>query len=188
MTALSKRNLLGVAIARKIITTKLLEIRKLRKIKRNNKRFWVRGIYREREEKGEFHLLVNEMMLHDAEYFFQCFRMSRNTYEQFLTWVDPLIAKQCTKMRDPIGPSERLMGTLRYLVTGDAQSTIGASYRVSPTTMGRIINDSCAAIWTVLKREGEWGNIPEKESEWRNISQGFSTMWNFPHCLGALDG
>ena len=34
-------------------------------------------------------------------------------------------------MREPIGPSERLSVTLRYLVTGDAQVSITASYHTS---------------------------------------------------------
>ena len=30
--------------------------------------------------------------------------------------------------------------------------------------------------------------VPNTEAEWRNIAHGFDTTWNFPHCLGALDG
>ena len=30
--------------------------------------------------------------------------------------------------------------------------------------------------------------IPESENEWKDISQNFAEKWNFPNCLGALDG
>lgn len=29
---------------------------------------------------------------------------------------------------------------------------------------------------------------PTKEEEWLRVSKGFETMWNFPCCLGAIDG
>ena len=44
-------------------------------------------------------------------------------FEEFLSYLARLILKYASEKRKPIGPSERLCGTLRYLVTGDAQST-----------------------------------------------------------------
>jgi hypothetical protein len=29
---------------------------------------------------------------------------------------------------------------------------------------------------------------PDTEEEWQTISDDFRTLWNFPHCLGAIDG
>ena len=57
-------------------------------------------------------------------------------------------------MRESIGASERLAVTLRYCGTGDAQTTIAFSYRISPSTVCRIITETYDAIWTVLMREG----------------------------------
>ena len=85
-------------------------------------------------------MLVRDLRLHDHEYFFSCFCMS------LLSFVAPIVAKESTVMRDPIGPSERLALTLRYLVTGDAQRTIAASYRISPTTITRVLSEICDAL------------------------------------------
>ena len=63
------------------------------------KRFWVRKIYAERLQKGEFHLLVQDLRLHDQEYFFKYFRMSPTTYEELLAFVAPISVKQRTIMR-----------------------------------------------------------------------------------------
>ena len=76
---------------------------------------------------------MKEMMLFDHDCFFRCFRMLPQTFEMLLSWVAPFIKKDATRMRDPISPDERLSVTLRYLVTGDEQVSIAASYRISPS-------------------------------------------------------
>uniref|UniRef100_A0A1X7TMW9 DDE Tnp4 domain-containing protein n=1 Tax=Amphimedon queenslandica TaxID=400682 RepID=A0A1X7TMW9_AMPQE len=30
--------------------------------------------------------------------------------------------------------------------------------------------------------------VPRTEAEWKEIQKGFYEQWNFPQCLGALDG
>lgn len=30
--------------------------------------------------------------------------------------------------------------------------------------------------------------MPDSQTEWKNVSKQFETLWNFPMCLGALDG
>ncbi|CAH1968459.1 unnamed protein product [Acanthoscelides obtectus] len=32
------------------------------------------------------------------------------------------------------------------------------------------------------------GLFPRLEQDWRTIFQSFDELWNFPHCLGAIDG
>ena len=73
--------------------------------------FW---IFQERKQKGEYHLLLQDLRLHDHEYFFKCFRMSHSKYEELLRLVAPFIRK-CSLKWKSIGPSERLSVTLRYL-------------------------------------------------------------------------
>ena len=76
---------------------------------------------------------------------------------------------------------------MRYLVTGDAQITIAASYRVSQTTVGRIIRETSQVIWDTLVAK-EFLKAPETESDWLRIAEVFEKKWNFPHCVGAIDG
>ena len=123
----------------RLILQLLLLRRRRQRLQKYKKRFWVRRIYADRREKGEFSLLVKDLMLHDHEYFFRYFRMSPSCFEELLAMVAPKITKTSTKMREPIRPAERLCVTLRYLVTGDAQVTIAANYRMSPSVVGCII-------------------------------------------------
>ena len=78
--------------------------------------------------------------------------MSPENFEMLLSWIGPKIKKVTTKMREPISVDQRLYVTLRYLVTGDANVTIAASYRMSQTTVGRIVKETCAVgIYCVIK-------------------------------------
>ena len=79
-------------------------------------------------------------------------------FEELLSFFASLVTKLSIR-REVISPAERLCITLRYLVTGDAKITIASSYRVSPTTAGRIISETCATIWIVLMERGVL-NVP----------------------------
>jgi len=81
----------------------------------------------------------------------------------------------------------RLIITLRYLATGDAQFTISSCYRVSPTTTGRIILETTSVIWQELCKR-DYMKAPSTEDEWKIISREFFQFWNFPNCLGCIDG
>ena len=95
---------------------------------------WVRKLLTERKWKGEYHVLVKEMMLFDHETFYKQFRMSPTRYESLLQMITPLIIKSSTR-REAIHPSERLLITLRALCSGDSNFTISCSYRVGVTTV-----------------------------------------------------
>ena len=45
-------------------------------LKIQEKKMWVRKIFQERSTKGEFNLLIRDLRLHDAEYYFKYFRMN----------------------------------------------------------------------------------------------------------------
>ena len=49
-----------------------------------------------------------------------------------------------------------------------------------------MIRETCAAIWNALREV--YLKTPESKEEWLNIAEGFQKEWNFPCCLGALDG
>jgi len=102
------------------------------KVNKNKKRrFWIRGLYQERDQKGEYILFVRDLWLYDHEIFFKYFRMMPNIFENLIKLIALSTQRKTTKMREPIGVDQRLLVTLRYLATGDARSTIAANYRMS---------------------------------------------------------
>ncbi len=92
------------------------------------------------KQKGEFHLLVKDVMLADRRYFFTYFRMSLQKYQKRLAMIVPYITKY-NKRRQTIRPSERLSVTLR-LATGDTQQTIGMSQQNIKGNMQRFVESS----------------------------------------------
>ena len=164
----------------------LVIIRRIRSQNESKRRFWVREVFKERSAKGEYNLLVKELMLVDHELFFKMFRMMPTKFEELLSWVAPLISRSAIR-RKPIPPGERLSVTLRYLVSGDSFVTIASSYRMSDTTVGRIVKETCNVLWDVLIAKG-FISSPDSSIGWKKTSEVFEQQWNFPNCVGAIDG
>lgn len=53
------------------------------------------------------------------------------------------------------------------------------------STVCRIVREVAAAIWDAL--EDEFMPVPSTD-DWRAIAEGFGERWNFPNCVGAVDG
>ncbi|KAJ8875817.1 hypothetical protein PR048_023718 [Dryococelus australis] len=77
------------------------------------------------------------------------FLQDRHNYIQLLRMVAPLIEKKTTNMRDAITPHERL----RYLATGRSLEDLKFSTIISSQAFEDIIEETCVAIYKVLKRD-----------------------------------
>ena len=97
--------------------------------------------------------------------------MDPTKFEELLSHVAPFVMNASEK-RKLIVPREGLLGTLCYLLTGDAQSTISLSYRISKTSVSRLIKETTDVLW---KAQSERGFIkaPSSEEEWVEIADQF---------------
>lgn len=77
-------------------------------------------------------------------------RMTETVYKKLLSLVSPFIKKKDTVMRSAISPHERLTATLRFLATGRPYECLKFSTRISPQCLGRIIPETCDALYKVL--------------------------------------
>lgn len=59
------------------------------------------------------------------------------------------------------------------------------AYRLGESTTSQIIRETCLKLWEHLK-----GSVfPNPTTTmWKEIAKDFEEQWNFPHCLGAMDG
>ena len=74
----------------------------------------------------------------------------------------------------------------RYLATGESLRSLAMQYRVSRSSICHIIPEVCEAIWTEMK--SDYMKFPTSKEEWKTIAEEFDTLWQFPHCCGAIDG
>ncbi|CAK1600108.1 unnamed protein product [Parnassius mnemosyne] len=111
--------------------------------------------------------------------------MCTKCFDYILDLIKNDIQKQHTNWREPIGPEERLVVTLRYLATGDSFGTIGHSYHIGFSTVSVIIEEVCEAIWKRL--QPIYMREPTLE-DWEVSISGFYEKWQFPNCCGSIDG
>ena len=50
-----------------------------------------------------------------------------------------------------------------------------------------MIRETCQVLWLVLTEKGFLA-VPKTTNAWLSIADEFEKRWNFPHCLGAIDG
>ena len=155
------------------------------KMMKSHRRWYVRPLNLPRVERGEFHSLVQDMRdLEDAEVHKRYFRMDSVAFDDLLRRVSPLITHERTH-RFTVSPAQRLSLTLRILASGNSQQSVADSYRLGKSTVNGILYETCAAIWTVLK--DDYLRSPTTE-EWYQIAQENWQYWNFPMCIGSIDG
>ena len=104
--------------------------------------------------------------------------MTPQHFEHLLSLIAPLISKKSTKLR--------LTLTLRYLASSDSQQTEAFNFRIGRSTVSMIIRETCEAIWSQIREM--YLPTPTNPEEWKKISEEFSTLWDFPHCIGTGDG
>ncbi|KYQ53567.1 hypothetical protein ALC60_00094 [Trachymyrmex zeteki] len=156
------------------------------KEKDKQRQFWVRPIFNvhRRFLQGASENLVKEMEFEDETKFRNYFRMDSITFKKLLELIGPLITKQSV-VREPIPPETRLHITLRYLALGDSMMSISYAFRVAHNTVSKIIAETCNAIWNVLK---EIVFLKDEVKNWQNIAADFDYFWNYPNCIGCIDG
>ena len=172
---------LGIALL-----TVLLSRRQKRR--RSKRKMWVRSILSQRRQRGESHTLLREMRLNDTQAHFSYLWMSRERFEH-LAIVGPLLVRRenyWSAIRANITPAETLALTIRYLATGNSQISLSFNFRLGKSTVCHILRETCEVLWNTLMPL--YVKAPSTEREWKGVSDQFEHMWNFPHCMGAIDG
>ena len=156
--------------------------------RRRSRSVWVRAIFAKRQQQGEYSNLLQEMRLSDPQCHFQYLRMSKERFDILLSLVGPLLAKRhyFSGQRTEITPAERLAVTLRYLATGNSQVSLSFNFRIGRSTICGIVRETSQAIWDALNTL--YVRAPSNQQEWKGISDQFESQWNFPNCVGAVDG
>ncbi|XP_055630744.1 uncharacterized protein LOC129771282 [Toxorhynchites rutilus septentrionalis] len=166
-------------IAACVIILKMLERKKTRSV-------WIRDWILKRERYGACSQLMSELYIEDPAQFSNFLRVNPTNFEKLICRIGPLVSKQDTRFRKAIDVTTRLAVTLRFLATGDSYASLSYLFRVPKCTISIIVPEVCRAIYSALK--DDYIKVPSTSDDWNNIALKFHSKWNFPKCLGAIDG
>ncbi|XP_059894187.1 uncharacterized protein LOC132447425 [Gadus macrocephalus] len=155
------------------------------KIKRNRTK-WVKSWIQQRQAQGAYPNLRRELALDEPADFQDFARMFPAQYQMLEESIRPIIQRKNTNYRDSISAGERLTVTLRFLATGESFKSLSYHFRMGESTIGQFVPETCEAIYSVLKEK--YAKCPDTALGWQQVATGFLSRWNFPNCIGALDG
>ena len=151
-----------------------------------NRTQWQRKWLQRREVLGTYHSIFMELAVEDMLKFFEFIRMSYPKFLELVNLIGPSITRENTHLRSTIPPGERLALTLRCLVMGESFSSLPFQFRIGESTIGEIVMEVCTAIVNVMQQD--FLKTPNRKETWKEIADGFSTKWNIPNNIGAIDG
>ncbi|XP_046684357.1 uncharacterized protein LOC124370111 [Homalodisca vitripennis] len=130
--------------------------------------------------------LLAELAISEPQDFKNYLRMSEESFEYLFGRLCEHIEKEDSLLRTSIPAKERLAATLQFLASGRSYENLKFSCAISPQALGKIIPETCAAIFDVLKED--FLKFPCNESDWMNIAVDFKKYWQVENCVGAIDG
>lgn len=150
------------------------------------RRWWVHPINQVREDEGAWTLLMERFRTEFPDKHRTTMRVTKESFDELLEYVRPQVEKQDTHLRPSIPAEQRLCVTLLYLATGDSIHTLHLFFRMGESTIRNIIYDTCQALWESMSATHM--KTPMSPQEWKDVAADFNKYWNFPHCLGSIDG
>ncbi len=76
--------------------------------------------------------------------------------------------------------------TLRFLASGESLFSLSLQFRLGVSTACSIVKHTCNALYE--SHAADYLSPPRTAADWEVIANEFYEKWNFPLCLGALDG
>ncbi|KAF8789730.1 hypothetical protein HNY73_007649 [Argiope bruennichi] len=135
----------------------------LKEKEKPKRKLWSRKWLLRRRQKGCYENLMRELALEDAEGYRRWQRMNTASFEYLLSLVSPYISGRDTNMRIAITAGEKLAVTLRYLASGETQSSLSFQFRIVQNTISGI-KLVCNALVKVLSRNHL--HVPSTKTEW----------------------
>ncbi|XP_043279284.1 protein ANTAGONIST OF LIKE HETEROCHROMATIN PROTEIN 1 [Venturia canescens] len=180
----SKMEDTNVAVACASFITIYSLLKKNKKVK-NKRRWWSLQLYLKRKTEMTTSMLKDLRVEEKSGQFKNFTRMSNSDFNFILNSIKDKISKNDTVFRKAVSPEERLAVTLRFLATGDSFTSLQYLFKISKQLISKIIPDVCRAIIDCLK---DYMKMPSTADEWKSIADTFDEKWNFPNCMGAVDG
>ena len=126
------------------------------------------------------------MRLKDVKMYFNYLLMNPEVFEELLHMVGLSIQRKAARFREPIPAGMKLSLTLRYLATGVSQADLSFNFRLGHSTVCEILEEVPKIISEYLQPIAL--QMPDSPEKWGKIADDYWYPWNFPLCLGSIDG
>ncbi|KAJ8893277.1 hypothetical protein PR048_005868 [Dryococelus australis] len=144
--------------------------RVLQKIRKRKRNMWTKQWFLRRNHYTHVNLLT-ELRCYPKDWT-NYLRMDEPTYLELLCMVTPF-AKNTRYLYEKSHNTKLNINDLKF------------SCHIAPQTLVKIIPDTCEEIIKALRN---YCKCPTTEEEWENVAREFEHRWNFPTCIGAIDG
>jgi len=146
---------------------------------------WVKPWIQRCQLFGQYDTLMMEMMRESRGDFQNYMRMPVEVFRELLERVAPRITKAAAR-RPALEGGLKLAITIRFLATGNSYRSLAFGFRVANNTIALFVPEVCEAI--VAEYRQETLITPSEPAEWARVADQFHRRWNYPHCVGAIDG
>ena len=190
-TDINRRRLLQLKLLEvqlKVMELEMEEARKEeRRANRKERTAWTRPWILRRPLYGNYEHLLAELNREDRTTYKNFLRFDNDLFTELLQRVTHRIQRKDTRYRRALPAGLKLAVTLRYMASGNTYTDLQFQFRVPHNTISMIIPEVCEALIAELQDE-VMPRLGQTEEYWRDIAYQFLDRWNFPHCLGAIDG
>ncbi|CAF2774815.1 unnamed protein product [Rotaria sp. Silwood2] len=114
------------------------------------------------------------------------FRIKRSTFDDLVRIVGPHISKQDTNYRAAIPVQKRIACALYILGSTCELRTVSNLLGIGINTAGVLLHEFCDVMIDLFLHK--LIKFPTTDVEIRETIQGFFTKFDYPSCLGSLDG
>lgn len=140
-------------------------------------------IFEHRLQEGSYEILVNRHLMDNDTLFMNYFRLSPYLFQKILEIIRNDI-ENIGRKKSRITAEQKLCVALRFLISGNSQSSMKFDTRISQERISQILKE---VFFVISKNLRKLMPIP-KEIDWKKHAQNFFEKWNFPNAIGAIDG
>ena len=140
-----------------------------------------------KRREGIFDNIIRESSIEDTSAFKEMTRMSHEEFLPILRSIEKDITpNQVLGGHKVIFLKARLAVTIRFLASGETFRSLSFQFQMLKGAISYIVTDVCNAI--IKNLSPVYLKTPSSAEEWLEISAEFEERWQFPNCIGALDG
>ena len=121
----------------------------------------------------------------DEEQFKSFFRVSKRLYQEIVNQLFSDLEGQVTRFRNPIPVAKKILIGLFRLGSTSELRVAAQLFGVGISTVAGIQHQFTAAI---IKHFGNKVHWPSTDEELLKISEDFARIWDYPLCIGSVDG